>query len=601
MSSLAKNRPLGVSSKDSKTYPTDDDHSDTDSSDQSNSDLNEEESDSDNSSNESSNASTDSESSESSDSDSSTSSEDESQSRRLLVVSKSVVLQGIEQSWLKLLDTKLLDEALKNINKLKMKTNQCTPSPDKWFQFARITPFDKICCVIIGQDPYFEPSVATGLSFDCKTKVPKSAVNIFKCLVKQGFISKPPETADLSTWALQGVVLMNMAFSTLVGKAKAHTKIWQEYTESLVESLSKLPQRPVFILWGNDAKAVDIMIDVGCKSVSWGHPSPLNTRGQFEDCTNFTDVNKLLVKKGKPPVNWGSIEKDNKRPTEVKQETKQETKQQDKNEKKSSKSSNDIKDIGDVKEVSEIDSNDKVSDMLNRSTILDIIESMPDRDSTNIIDTILFEKPTINILTKDEAASRKISYKVVEQLQLTSRDVIVFTDGSCYPNNKSSKARAGYSVYMPYSPFNITYIYGSLDVSQHYASNIRGEGYAILSALNFLQKSDNIDNWHTCNIITDCMLWIEMIQVYMPKWHITNSFEDHENSDITTRLYKLVIDLRKNKKIIKLFHIQSHNKSGWNNKPSNSYEKFCYTGNTIADEYANKGRKELQPKQERII
>ena len=67
---------------------------------------------------------------------------------------------------------------------------------------------------------------------------------------------------------------------------------------------------------------------------------------------------------------------------------------------------------------------------------------------------------------------------------------IIFTDGSCYPNNKSKHSRGGYAAVFVSGPLNDKCAYGSIDISEYNASNIRAEGFAIYRALE-LARHDN--------------------------------------------------------------------------------------------------------------
>ena len=189
---------------------------------------------------------------------------------------------------------------------------------------------------------------------------------------------------------------------------------------------------------------------------------------------------------------------------------------------------------------------------------------------------------------------------IEKEFCVTPNTIIIFTDGSCYPNNTSEKSRGGYAAYITYGSLNDTVLYGSIEIKDNYATNQRAEGAAIYHSLLYLEK--NIDKWDKLIFVTDSEFWINMFEKYMPKWAIDNSFNTHKNPDITEVMYNIYSNLITihDKKII-FRHIKSHNKSGWKDKPKNSYEYFCYENNNYVDEYATYARKNCNPGVHKII
>ncbi len=211
----------------------------------------------------------------------------------------SVMLDDISDEWKEYL-TPGLDELVEQL----IVEKNITPSLSMIFQFARLTPIDKIKVVIVGQDPYPKAGDAHGLAFSCMNGVPASLKNIYKCLFKHKCINAIPDTGNLEYWAGQGVLLLNRSLTTTIGKPNAHTGIWEEYTTELVRKISAL--RPlIFMLWGNNARS--LIDDINSKSVvyEWSHPSPLaQSKQAFIECNHFTEANKLLKKLGRTPIDW---------------------------------------------------------------------------------------------------------------------------------------------------------------------------------------------------------------------------------------------------------------------------------------------------------
>ena len=75
-----------------------------------------------------------------------------------------------------------------------------------------MTPLDRVRVVILGQDPYHGPGQAHGLSFSVRegVKLPPSLRNIYQEIEADLGVA-PPASGDLTRWAKQGVLLLNLS------------------------------------------------------------------------------------------------------------------------------------------------------------------------------------------------------------------------------------------------------------------------------------------------------------------------------------------------------------------------------------------------------
>ena len=235
------------------------------------------------------------------------------------------MFRGVDKKWVKVLTSKtlmpLLSSALDNLGKIDdIKT--ITPPPNQIFNFARVTPYDSVKVVILGQDPYPKKGDAHGLAFSSLCGLdnrppPASLRNIYKCLHNHKLIDSIPNTSDLTGWASQGVLLLNASLTTTVGKANAHASLWKDFTDGLIKYISNDDTcGPVdsltFMLWGNFAQKKIPLINEDCVILQWLHPSPLAQNvgddKKFLKCTHFIEVNNLLTKEmGLTPIDWNPV------------------------------------------------------------------------------------------------------------------------------------------------------------------------------------------------------------------------------------------------------------------------------------------------------
>lgn len=175
-----------------------------------------------------------------------------------------------------------------------------------WSAFDACT-LDNINVVIWGQDPYHGRGQAHGLSFSVPlgVKVPPSLRRIYSALVADSAVKfTPPGHGCLTEWAKQGVLMLNAALTVPEGKPKGHQKIWAEFSNNLIKTISKKCNYVVFVLWGRPAQALKSLIDVDKHSIlEYRHPSPLS-RGDWSECRHFSKINRLLADAGKDPIDW---------------------------------------------------------------------------------------------------------------------------------------------------------------------------------------------------------------------------------------------------------------------------------------------------------
>lgn len=176
------------------------------------------------------------------------------------------------------------------------------PEKDR-FKALELTPFDKVKCVLLGQDPYHTKGLAHGLSFSVPPhikKLPPSLRNVLK--EYQADLGYPkPRSGDLNAWAERGVLLLNTVLTVEEGKANSHKGLgWEKLTYEVIRSLGDRG-RVVFLLMGKQAQEYTGACQ-DCPVVAVAHPSPLS-KG-FPGSRPFSKVNAALKKLGVEEIDW---------------------------------------------------------------------------------------------------------------------------------------------------------------------------------------------------------------------------------------------------------------------------------------------------------
>jgi uracil-DNA glycosylase len=183
--------------------------------------------------------------------------------------------------------------------------------PHTVFYALQQTPPERVKVVILGQDPYHGMDngcpQAHGLAFSVPDGVrpPPSLRNIFKELTAE-FGLPPPAHGNLSSWAQQGVLLLNTVLTVTQGAAASHARQgWEACTDTLLTHLCTQYSNIVFLLWGAHAQAKRALIPAHEHCILEApHPSPLSAHRGFLGCGHFQKANAYLAHIGRTPIDW---------------------------------------------------------------------------------------------------------------------------------------------------------------------------------------------------------------------------------------------------------------------------------------------------------
>ncbi|MDY7225810.1 uracil-DNA glycosylase [Hyalangium rubrum] len=181
------------------------------------------------------------------------------------------------------------------------------PSEADLFSAFRLTPYERVRVLVLGQDPYHGPGQAHGLAFSVQPGVPSppSLVNIFKEL-QADLGLPPPASGSLVPWARQGVLLLNAVLTVRASEPNSHAgQGWEAFTDAVIHAVGTRPEQVVFLLWGNYARKKKKLIDTARHVIiESAHPSPLSAAGGFFGSHPFSRINEALMLRGQQPIDW---------------------------------------------------------------------------------------------------------------------------------------------------------------------------------------------------------------------------------------------------------------------------------------------------------
>ena len=180
------------------------------------------------------------------------------------------------------------------------------PPAEKIFNALRLTSYKDTKVLLLGQDPYIKKGQAHGLCFSVEDKtqpIPPSLRNIYKEL-KEDVGVAPPDHANLTDWARQGILMLNVVLTVREGESNSHkNKGWEIFTDEIIRLVSRKDETVVFVLWGKPAQKKIPLIDTQRHVIVQGaHPSPL-ARG-FLGSRPFSKINQALRRAGREGIDW---------------------------------------------------------------------------------------------------------------------------------------------------------------------------------------------------------------------------------------------------------------------------------------------------------
>lgn len=200
--------------------------------------------------------------------------------------------------WIRFIDTDELRRVVTWINKTDSST--LCPSPKNIFKAFRVCPYKDCKVIFLGQDPYPQRGVATGILFGNSSDTPEELLSPSLKIVKEAAINYeiPHNLVEfdntLESWARQGILMINTAFTCEVGRTGSHFEIWKPFVSRLIHNISNSDGGIIYVLFGSQAQLFKKDIVNSLQVIEVYHPAYFSRKGTRMPSKVFTDINQAL-------------------------------------------------------------------------------------------------------------------------------------------------------------------------------------------------------------------------------------------------------------------------------------------------------------------
>lgn len=210
--------------------------------------------------------------------------------------------------WLGVIGEDSLQRILPIINKL-YQTQRVMPRYEDIFKAFHICPYDKLKIIFLGQDPYPQKGVATGILFGNAegTAVLSPSLEVIKeaCIdytVPHGVIQFD---VTLESWARQGILMINSALTVRQDTPNSHTMVWRSFIAKLLSNLNKAETGLIYVLFGEQAKTFSPYINRKYNHIlEVKHPAYFARIKEPMPHKLFSYINILVTNKYGKPIEW---------------------------------------------------------------------------------------------------------------------------------------------------------------------------------------------------------------------------------------------------------------------------------------------------------
>lgn len=212
--------------------------------------------------------------------------------------------------WMRVIDKRELESVLSKLGP-EYKRKPICPAQNNVFKAFEVCPYDKLKVVMLGQDPYPQKGVATGILFGNKEGTRDKDLSPSLQIIKEAAINfEIPHNCiifdpTLESWAKQGILMINSALTVEMNKIGSHVMLWRPFIASLLKKLSENETGIIYVLFGKQAQTFKPYINKQFNTVlEESHPAYFARTGEAMPHTVFEQISKLTKGMYGMPITW---------------------------------------------------------------------------------------------------------------------------------------------------------------------------------------------------------------------------------------------------------------------------------------------------------
>lgn len=212
--------------------------------------------------------------------------------------------------WMRVIDRNRLIPILNSLNAEYKRAPIC-PSRENVFKAFESCPYDKLKVVMLGQDPFPQKGVATGILFGNNKEVIEENLSPSLQIIKEAVINfEIPHNRitfdnSLESWAKQGILMINSALTVEMNRIGSHVMLWRPFIADLLKRLSDNETGIIYVLFGRQAQSFKPYINKNFNTIlEENHPAYYARIGTKMPSTLFNKIDGLLIGKYGETIEW---------------------------------------------------------------------------------------------------------------------------------------------------------------------------------------------------------------------------------------------------------------------------------------------------------
>lgn len=213
-------------------------------------------------------------------------------------------------NWWNYIDYKELEKVIDSLN-IKYKESIILPNKQDVFKAFTYCNPNILRVIMVGQDPYPQRGIATGLAFANNTSNISPSLKVIRDTINDYAKSRgdlmPIIDNSLISWANQGVLLLNSALTVEENKPSSHSLLWRPFIKTFLRNMSLTRPDIIYVFFGKEAQSfIPYLSDFLYNPIvlKENHPSYYARTDIPMDYTIFKEIDNYTKQMNNDTIQW---------------------------------------------------------------------------------------------------------------------------------------------------------------------------------------------------------------------------------------------------------------------------------------------------------